>query len=120
MTLSTAPRFSQSYRDGVLIVELSGALDCTLALEQIAELTQTSPAQNVVVNLAGLEYINSAGFSALIRLSDLARQNHKTLYLTGLERKVHVALRWTNATQFLNIVPSLNEALAHTQTSSTN
>jgi anti-anti-sigma factor len=112
MTTFTSLSFSHSTRDGVLVIELHGAIDSALALDSLSDLVQQSAAGNVVVVISGVEYINSAGFSALIRLSEIVTQQKKSIYVVGLESKVHVVFNSLGAQDLFNILPDLDTALS--------
>lgn len=111
MTTYTPLSFAQTFRDGTLIVELKGAIDTALSLDAAMESAVASAARNVVIVLTGIEYINSAGFSALIRFSDAVTEADKTLYVVGLESKVHIVFQSLGAHSVLNILPKLSDAL---------
>jgi anti-anti-sigma factor len=117
MSATTALNFSQTNRDGVLILELRGAVDSALVLEPVIELASHASAKAVIVVISDVDYINSAGFSALIRLSDAVTNQEKAIYFVGLQEKVHVVFNSIGAHSVLNIVPSLSDALARIQTS---
>ena len=92
MTTYSPLSFTQTFRDGMLIVELKGAMDSALCLDAALDAADESPAKHVIVVLTCVDYINSAGFSALIRFSDVVTEGEKTLYVVGLEGstlKVH-------------------------------
>ena len=112
MTISTALNYNLTNRDEVLIIELKGAVDSALSLEPVIENALASHARNVVVIINDIDYINSAGFSALIRLSDALDQEQKEVYFVGLQSKVHLVFNSIGAHSVLNILPSLDDALA--------
>ena len=112
MTTYTPLNFTQTIRDDVLIVDLRGAIDSALSLDGLADTAIRNPAANVVLVLAGVDYINSAGFSALIRFSDAVTFGAKSLYIVGLESKVHVVFQSLGAHSIFNILPTLDDALA--------
>ena len=112
MTTYTPLSFAQTFRDGTLIMELKGAMDSALCLDGALEAAEQSPARHVIVVITGVDYINSAGFSALIRFSDVVTEGEKTLYVVGLEEKVHVVFHSLGAHNVLNILPTLTDAMA--------
>jgi len=65
-----------------------------------------------VLVLAGVDYINSAGFSALIRFSEAVTLGAKSLYIVGLESNVHVVFHSLGAHGIFNILPTLDDAMA--------
>jgi anti-anti-sigma factor len=112
MTTYTPVSFAQTFREGTLIVELKGAIDSALSLDAAMESAVVSAAKSVVIVLTGIEYINSAGFSAVIRFSDAVTEAGQTLYVVGLESKVHIVFQSLGAHSVLNILPNLNDAMA--------
>lgn len=112
MTISAALNFSQTVRDGVLVIGLRGALDSPLSLEPVAEAALASDAVNVILDLNELEYINSGGFGAVIRLSDAVVHASKTLYIVGLQDRVHLVFSLIGAHSLLNVLPTLDDAIA--------
>ncbi len=115
MTTSTTLNFTEAYRNGALILELSGAIDGPFALEPATEVAISSQAAHVIVVISGVDYINSAGFGALIRLSDAVTEKKKGLFIVGLQSKVHVVFQILGASSVLNVLPTLNDALARIQ-----
>src|SRR6185436_7636864 len=112
MTTSTAVNYSHTLRDGVLVIELRGALDSLIGLEPVGETALGSEAKNVVLVLNDLEYINSGGFGAVIRLSDALTHAKKTLYIVGLQDRVHLVFSLIGAHSLLNVLPTLDDAMA--------
>ncbi|HYF50451.1 MAG TPA: STAS domain-containing protein [Planctomycetota bacterium] len=112
MSISTALNFSHTFRDGVLILELKGAVDSALALEPVIELSVKSPATDVVVVISDVDYINSAGFSALIRMAEALDEQQKNIYLVGLQSKVHLVFDSIGAHSVFNVLPTLDAAFA--------
>ena len=112
MTTYTPLSFITTVRDGVLIVELRGAIESALCLDAAMDVALKSPVSNIIISLTGIEYINSAGFSAVIRLSEAITESERTLYVVGLESKVHVVFHSLGAHSILNVLPNLDDALA--------
>ena len=116
MSISTALNFTHTLRDGVLVIELHGALDSPISLEPVSEVAVASAANNVVLVLDELEYINSGGFGSVIRLSDAVTHANKTLYIVGLQDRVHLVFSLIGAHSLLNVLPTLNDALTKIKT----
>ena len=67
-------------------------------------------ATDLIIDLSGVPYIDSAGIGALVN-GYVSHQNAgKTLSLAGVNDRVRTALRIANVEQFLPIFPSLSEA----------
>jgi anti-anti-sigma factor len=117
MPAMTTLHFSETYRDGVLILEVRGPIDSALALDPMIDVATQTTAHHVVVVISDVDYINSAGFSALIRLSEAVTQLNKGIYIVGLQSKVHLVFTSLGAHAVLNILPSLKDALERIGTS---
>ena len=112
MTTFTPMTFKTTVDDGSLIVELHGAIDSALALDPVLEASLKNEARNIVLVLTQIEYINSSGFSALIRFSDALSAGQKSLYIVDLQSKVHIVFHSLGAHSVLNVLPKLDDALA--------
>jgi anti-anti-sigma factor len=115
MTISAIVNFTQTLQDGVLVLEVKGAIESALSLEPMIEAATNSAAPNVVIVLNGVDYINSSGFGALIRFSDAVTNAKKNLFVVGLQGKVHVVFNALGAHSVLNILPTLNDAMSRIQ-----
>ena len=87
MTLVRPPEFScrTTLDHGQAVVSVHGELDMSTAPElsrSLAELLDHRP-QEVTVDLAGLEFIDSTGLTLLVRASDHLRQHEGSLVLTS-------------------------------------
>jgi anti-anti-sigma factor len=111
MTTYHPMTFTTTVRDGVLIIELRGAIDSALSLDPALESSLRSEAHNIVLVLTHIEYINSSGFSALIRFSDALGKSSKALYIVDLQSKVHIVFHSLGAHSVLNVLPKLDDAL---------
>jgi anti-anti-sigma factor len=111
MTTITELSFSEAMQEGVLVLELRGAVDSAHSLEPVAERASQSMASDVVVVFSDVDYINSAGFGGLVRASDSIAQNKKRLFIVGLQEKVHLVFHTVGAYNILNILPTVREAL---------
>ena len=110
MHTTTALTFTHTYRDDVLVLELKGDMDSAVVLEPLIELSVKSAATDVVVVISDVEYINSAGFSALIRMAEALDEKNKHIYLVGLQTKVHVVFESIGAHSLFNVLPTLEDA----------
>lgn len=77
---------SLSYDDAVFSIELFGELDLTAApeLEAVIQRAEGSKAREIVVDLSGLEFIDSSGIAVLIAAARRSRSNEGRLrFLRG-------------------------------------
>ena len=112
MTTYTPLTFTTAFRDGALIVELRGAIDSALSLDPALKSSLRAEARSIVLVLTHIEYINSSGFSALIRFSDAASEAKKSLFIVDLQSKVHIVFHSLGAHSVLNVLPKLEDAMA--------
>jgi len=111
MTTSTVLQFTETVQDGSLVYRLRGALDTTLSLDALMESAVQHASKNVILVLTDVEYLNSAGFGGVVRLSDALVHCGKTLYIAGLEPRIHLVFSMVGAHNILNVVKSVEVAL---------
>jgi anti-anti-sigma factor len=89
--------------DGQVIVALRGALDVADAVSVAAALTAVAARQrDIVIDLAGLEFIDSSGVAALVRGRRQARYAGGELLLAAPQPQV---LRVLTLTRLLDVFP---------------
>jgi len=77
-------------REGIAVLELKGRItagpEATALREKIAALN-TAGSRNVVLNLAGVDYIDSTGLGALVLVANTLRKSDGGLKLLNLNRR---------------------------------
>lgn len=68
-------------------------------------------ARKIVINLGGVEYLDSAAIGCLMDLYRQATAAGATLKLAGLQRRVETMLTLTGANQFMEIHPNAADAV---------
>jgi anti-sigma B factor antagonist len=95
-------------------VVLAGELDLATApeLEQMSEQLCANGARELVLDLQGLEFIDSTGLSAILRVSERCEAYRCTLYLTPGPPKVQRLFELTGLLERLPFVelPALGDA----------
>ena len=80
----------QCEREGITILEMKGRItvgkEATALREKIAELTAAG-IRNVVLNLAGVDFIDSTGLGALVVCATSARKAGGSVKLVNLNRR---------------------------------
>ena len=80
----------QREREGILILDLKGRLtvgrEATAFRDKITELNQAGKS-NVVLNLGGIDFIDSTGLGALVMCATSLRRNGGTIKLLNLNRR---------------------------------
>jgi anti-anti-sigma factor len=112
MPTSTTLHCKQTRQDDALILELGGAIDSAASLDTLVEVVRKAGSRNVVLVLSGVDYINSAGFGALVNFSSEMSRLGLANYIVGLQDKIHVVFNSLGARNTFNILPTLNDALA--------
>jgi anti-anti-sigma factor len=69
-------------------------------------------AQNIIFNFRENDYINSAGIAILIGVVTEARKRDQKLLMTGLSAHFQKIFRMVGLTQYADLHPSVDDALA--------
>ena len=89
--------------DGQVIVALRGVLDVTDAVSVAAALAAVAARQrDIIIDLAGLEFIDSSGVAALVRGRRQARHAGGELLLAAPQQQV---LRVLTLTRLIDVFP---------------
>jgi anti-anti-sigma factor len=105
-----------SVRDagGATVIDLVGDVT-TFAEEAINQAYQSASADgaiNIVFNFRENDYINSAGIAILIGVVTEARKRDQKLLMTGLSPHFQKIFRMVGLTQYADLYPSVDDALA--------
>ena len=99
-------------RDGHVVVALRGVLDVAEAASVAAALTAIAARQrDIIVDLAGLEFIDSSGVAALVRGRKQARYAGCELLLAAPQQQVVRVLTLTRLLDVFPVHASLAEAV---------
>ncbi len=96
------------------IIDLMGDVT-NFAEEAINQAYQTASddgATNIIFNFRENDYINSAGIAILIGVVTEARKRDQKLIMTGLSAHFQKIFRMVGLTQYADLHPSIDEALA--------
>jgi len=96
------------------IIDLIGDVT-TFAEESINQAYQSASADgavNIIFNFRENDYINSAGIAILIGVVTEARKRDQKLLMTGLSAHFQKIFRMVGLTQYADLYPSIEEALA--------
>jgi anti-anti-sigma factor len=96
------------------VIDLIGDVT-TFAEEAINQAYQSASADgavNIVFNFRENDYINSAGIAILIGVVTEARKRDQKLLMTGLSAHFQKIFRMVGLTQYADLYPSVEEALA--------
>jgi anti-sigma B factor antagonist len=102
---------SISERDGLTVATLRGELDVADAASAAAALEVAAEgARMVIVDLAGLEFIDSSGAAALAKAARHARQGGSDLLLAAAHQQVLRVLALTRLTGAFSLHAGVDEA----------
>ena len=99
--------------DNVKILDLAGSLDWSSApcvRQAVIDVTEEQPA-HVVVNLKGVDILDSSGLAALVLGLKRARENQGNLCLCGLQSPVRMIFELTRFDKVFEIFVSEEDAV---------
>jgi anti-sigma B factor antagonist len=97
--------------DGHLVVMLHGELDVTDAVSVAAALAELATREPIIVDLAGLEFIDSSGLAALAHARTQARRAGGDLLLASPRQQVLRVLTVTRLIDVISVHASVSEAI---------
>lgn len=106
-------QIDKSERDGVTVLTASGRLNMVSAPRLKAAVDESVAAgrARIVVDLGGIEFIDSSGLGALIGGLKVARQATGDLRIAAAGEQVRTVLGLTNLDRILRPHPTVEEAL---------
>ncbi len=104
-------RVRRELTENLLIISLSGRLGHQSA-NLLGEAVAGPEGVGVLVDLAGVDYISSAGLAALSRAAERARVSGRPFALCGVEGSVRLAFELAGLLTALNVQPTRQQALA--------
>lgn len=106
-------QITEQTRGGALVIQASGRLDSSSAGALEAVLPARIQANDkVVLNLADVPYVSSAGLRVLLIGAKAARSGGKTLVLAGLSESVREVFDISGFTSLFTLTPDVDAALA--------
>ncbi len=107
-------QIGEERQPGALVIAPTGRLDSvsSSALEQLVASRLDAGERRVVIDLAGVEYISSAGLRVLLMAAKRLKQPPAALVLCGLGPSVRTVLELAGFLPLFAIEPARAEALA--------
>ena len=104
----------QTNRDGVTIVSPAGRIDTTTSgsVEDAIRKAVDSGARRLVVDLAAVEYISSAGLRVFLVLAKRMRDLNGKLVLSGMTEPVRQVFQLAGFMPLFRVEPTRESALA--------
>jgi anti-anti-sigma factor len=116
--MSDEIQVSVRWKDDAAVIDLVGDVT-TFAEEAINQAYQSASsdgAVNIIFNFRENDYINSAGIAILIGVVTEARKRDQKLLMTGLSAHFQKIFRMVGLTQYADLYPSVDDALASINT----
>jgi anti-anti-sigma factor len=103
-------------RAGVAVIDLHGELDGTAqeSLRDAYRTAQAWKARAIVLNFAGVRYINSKGIALIVGLLSEARESSTRLLACGLSEHYLEIFEITRISDYIDIYPDMPAALLGT------
>ena len=104
-------KLNDTSMSGVDILSINGRLDAlnsSILEEKVNPLTKSDKTSSLIFDLAGLEYISSAGLRVILKTAKDCKNTSKKLFLCGLTDNVSDVFKISGFDLILDIKPDLN------------
>jgi anti-anti-sigma factor len=103
---------TQNEKNGIMELNISGRLDAVSAVEADKHFSTVIDEEknNLLINLAELDYISSAGLRVLLVVAKRIQQNHGKIVLCALNSNVKEIFEISGFSSIFNIFASKEEA----------
>ena len=100
-------------QQGVAVIDLSGEMNAfgAEALNVAYAETERNNREVVLLNFAGVDYINSTGIALIVGLLAKARAAHRRLIVCGLSEHYTEIFQITRLSEFMTMFPNEESAL---------
>jgi anti-sigma B factor antagonist len=105
---------SERTHDGHVVVELRGDLDISTASdarERLLAILAGQAASALILDLSGLDFLDSTGVSVLVAIEQRAGVRGRKLFLAAPQKIVARVLRITSLDKHFRIYPTVEEAI---------
>jgi anti-anti-sigma factor len=112
--MSDEIQVSVRWKNEAAVIDLVGDVT-TFAEEAINQAYQSASSEgavNIIFNFRENDYINSAGIAILIGVVTEARKRDQKLLMSGLSAHFQKIFRMVGLTQYADLYPSVEDALA--------
>jgi anti-anti-sigma factor len=112
-------KISKTIENNSLVIDVSGRLDSYTSpeLAQFFENQLERSHRSVILDMANLDYISSAGLRLILNTSKLLKSKNETFALCRMQDHIREIFEISGFDTFLKIYPSLKEALLHSSAS---
>ena len=118
--MKNCPDMQMEKHPGCLSVRLTGPLDLVLGEKLISQLKSAMiSVRNLVIDLSGVNYLDSSGLGALVSIQMTLKRQGGTLILANLQGAPLEVLKSSQLLKILQIRDTVEEALAELQSGGT-
>jgi len=99
--------------DGDIVVRVAGEIDLSRSPEfhqALVDFCSEKP-RRLILNMSGVEYIDSSGVGTLVEVFRRLKKDHRTMVLVSPSERVSGVLEITKLDQFFTIVATEREAM---------
>lgn len=104
------------FRDGVAVIEMHGEInaDAEQALDAATREAYAYGPRAILLNFAGVSYINSTGIALIVGILARARKERRVVVASGLSEHYREIFTITRLSDFMRMFPDEESALADT------
>ncbi len=95
-----------------LVISVEGRFDADLAVQVTAIWTENRLIRHIIVDLSHMTVMDSSGLGALVNGQSVAREREGDLIIASPSEAVSMILALTGLDRTLEVVPSVEDALA--------
>jgi anti-anti-sigma factor len=106
---------TESRRDGILVVAPSGRIDSTTSPDFGRHMNAVIDRGDIdiVVDMAGLDYISSTGLSVFLSSAKKIRGSGGRMALSGLNNRIRLAFEMSGFLRLFPVYPSIDAAVSN-------
>ena len=106
--------YSVEKKDNGVVVKLSGRLDAVTApqFEKDAEEYYGTPANNLILEMAELDYVSSAGLRVILKIAKAFNSNSFDFSVCQVQDHVMEVFEMSGFEHFITIKPTLEDCLS--------
>ena len=107
-------QINTTIQDGVSVTRISGRMDATTVAEFNVECQNLlkSGSGRIIIDLAGLEYISSAGLRGILTMGKACKAAGTAHAFCSMQNMVADMFKLSGFTSILKVYPTLDDALA--------
>ena len=105
----------QQWSDQILVVDLGDDPQFTDELNSLTERLERDPPLDVVLNMQGVNFVNSSNIAKLLRVRKAVIAKDRRVFLTGISTQVWGILLVTGLDKIFNVADDTASALTSLQ-----